>query len=124
METPPFRRLAGRLGKKGNWKTPGNRTFDESLDITVFASALAAFLLFLVLVLFQITPLPFYFYASSSSSSFSFGERSIHRAKRAIREVIVSAKLEIEIETGGERARNGETARYVVFLKIWNNEVF
>ena len=114
METPPFRRLAGRLGrKKGNWKTPGNRTFDESLDITVFAGALPPFVRsssFLLVPFFRRSLLhpfiPALLPPTPPPPTLVLFWRKIHppRETRSSRLVIVSTKLEIE---------RMETPRYV-----------
>lgn len=66
---------------------PGNRTFDESLDITVFASILA-FLLFPCFFLCFLCFFAFVFV-------FFFLERSCMRWEK-VREAIVSVELEIE----------------------------
>ena len=66
---------------------PGNRTFDESLDITVFAGILA-FLLFRCFFLCFLCFFAFVFV-------FFFLERSCMRWEK-VREAIVSVELEIE----------------------------
>lgn len=104
METPPFR----RLGKKGNWKTPGESHFRRILRYHSFcrrAAGLSCSSFVLVLFsFFFVSPPAFLFPRVSSSFCSLFENRS-----RPVREVL-------EIETTGARgqtAGNGSQRRVI-----------